>query len=175
MDSEEWGDFLFHNYAEISLDSPWSVYQELEPPTVDYDGGIRLLGLALGQGAEQLSARPLLEMGRSRPLWMALQWQTAPGLTVDYAVSLRLYNAKGEKVHQEDHVLWNPSHRPTSHWLVDEPVDTLSMLDFADDLPAGDYEFRMVVYNFETQAPTVEIGVWEPETTLARVRLAQDQ
>jgi len=29
----------------------------------------------------------------------------------------------------------------------------------------------MVVYNFETLEPTVEIGVWEPETTLARLRL----
>ena len=33
----------------------------------------------------------------------------------------------------------------------------------------------MVVYDFETLVPTVEIGVWEPEVTLARLRLAEVQ
>ena len=48
-------------------------------------------------------------------------------------------------------------------------------LDFPEDLPAGNYELRLVVYNFETLVPTVEIGVWEAETTLARLRLAETQ
>ena len=29
----------------------------------------------------------------------------------------------------------------------------------------------MVVYDTETLKPTVELGVWEPETTLARLQL----
>ena len=33
----------------------------------------------------------------------------------------------------------------------------------------------MVVYDFETLTPTVETGVWEPEVTLARLRLAHIQ
>ena len=56
-----------------------------------YDGGIALQGLALGQAGEQMSSRQLFDLGRDRPLWMALRWQTAPGLEVDYAISLRLY------------------------------------------------------------------------------------
>ena len=48
-----------------------------------------------------------------------------------------------------------------------------STLEFPPDIPAGDYELRMVVYNFETQTPTVELGVWEPEITLARLQLAE--
>ena len=55
------------------------------------------------------------------------------------------------------------------------PVDTLSLLDFSEDLTAGRYELRLVVYNFETLAPTVEIGVWEPEVTLAQLRLTEVQ
>lgn len=31
----------------------------------------------------------------------------------------------------------------------------------------------MVVYDFKTQLPTVQIDVWEPELTLARLRLAE--
>ena len=33
----------------------------------------------------------------------------------------------------------------------------------------------LVVYNFETLVPTVELGVWEPEKTLARLRLTEGQ
>ena len=40
-------------------------------------------------------------------------------------------------------------------------------------LPPGDYELRMVIYNFETQVPTVEVGVWEPEFVLARLLLSE--
>ena len=157
------------------MDRPWTFYQQLEPLTVQYDGGITLQGTALGQGAEQMSSQQALELERGRPLWIALRWQITPGLDVDYAISLRLHDAAGEKVFQEDAVLWNPVHRPTSSWSHEETVDTTALLTFPADLPAGEYELRMVVYDFETLTPTVEIGVWEPEMTLARLRLAEVQ
>ena len=50
-------------------------------------------------------------------------------------------------------------------------MDSLGQRKFPDDLPPDEYELRLVVYNFETLVPTVEIGVWQPETTLARLRL----
>ena len=140
---------------------------------MDYDGGIALHGFALGQGAEQMSSRQALELGRDRPLWMAMRWQIAPGLDVDYAISLRLHDAAGERVFQEDAVLWNPAIGPRASWPAHEPVETLDLIQFPADLPAGEYELRMVVYDFETLVPTVEIGVWEPEVTLARLRLAE--
>ena len=173
--SDVYKDFHIHTYSDISLERPWTFYEYLEPLTVDYDGGVALRGLALGQGKNQLSSRQLLDLGRGRPLWMALQWKTLPGLDVDYAISLRLYNAEGERAYQEDIVLWSLSHLPTSYWTADVPVDTLALLAVPADLPAGNYELRLVVYNFDTLAPTVERGVWEPETTLAHLRLAESQ
>ena len=173
--SEEYPIFTIHNYSDIHLDRPWTFYETLEPLTVDYDGGITLQGTALGQGAEQMSSQHALELERGRPLWMALRWQITPGLGIDYAISLRLYDAAGERAYQEDAVLWNPVHRPTSSWSHEEAVDTTALLTFPADLPAGEYELRMVVYDFETLTPTVEIGVWEPELTLARLRLAEVQ
>ena len=103
LGSDEYTDLRIHSFTDISLDRPWTFY-ELEPLTVKYDGGIALRGLALGQAGEQLSSRQVLDLGRDRPLWMALRWQTAPGLEVDYAISLRLYNDEGERAHQEDFV-----------------------------------------------------------------------
>ena len=173
--SEEYPIFTIHNYSDIHLDRPWTFYETLEPLTVDYDGGIALGGVALGQGEDQLSSRQLLDLGRGRPLWMTLHWKTAPGLDVDYAISLRLYNEEGARVYQEDSVLWNPKHFPTSYWSAEAPVETLALLAVPADLPYGDYELRVVVYDFETQVPTVQEGVWEPELTLARLRLAEVQ
>ena len=171
--SEDYPILQLHSYSDINLDLPWAFYEHLEPLTVDYDGGIALQGLALGQGAEQMSSRQLLSLERGRPLWFALKWQTASDLDVDYVVSWRLYNAEGEMVYQEDEVLWNPEHWPTSHWSGDVPVDTLSLLNIPPNLPAGEYALRLVVYNYETLVPTVEIGVWQPEKTLAQLHLEE--
>ncbi len=173
LGSDEYEDFSVHNYADISFERPWINHEYLEPLTINYDGGIALLGLALGHGPEQIPAVQLLDLGPERSLWSALQWQTEPGLDVDYVLSLRLYNADEERAHQQDTVLWNQDHWPTSHWLAGEPVETTALLHLPTDLPPGDYELRLVVYDFETQVPTVQIDVWKPETTLARLRLAE--
>ena len=168
--SEAFANFRLHTYTDLELDRSWTFYEYLEPLTVHYDGGIDLVGLALGQGEEQMSSRQLLELGQDRSLWVAMQWETTPGLETDYAVSLRLYDSEGEKSYQDDHVLGNSTFARTRHWAVGEPVDTLFHLSFGADLRAGEYELRLIVYGTETNVPTVEIGVWEPEVLLARVR-----
>jgi len=169
--SEEFTNFLLHIYTDLELDRSWTFYETLEPLTVHYDGGIDLVGLALGQGEEQMPSQQMLELGKDRSLWVALQWQTTPGLETDYAVSLRLYDSEGAKSYQDDHVLGNSTFARTRHWAVGEPVDTLFHLDLGADLRPGKYELRLIVYGTETNVPTVEIGVWEPEIVLARVRL----
>lgn len=169
--ADEYPGFRFHKYTDITLDRPWTFHEELEPLTVEYDGGIGLRGLALGQGGNQLSFRQLLDLERDRPLWLVLQWETLAELDVDYVISLRLYSAEGERSFQEDIVLRNLFVSPTSDWTRDESVETVALLVVPADLPAEEYELRMVVYDFETLTPAVETGVWEPETTLARVQL----
>ena len=61
----------------------------------------------------------------------------------------------------------------TSHWSAEELVDTMHLLVFPNDFPPREYELRLFVYDFETLKPTVEIGVWEAETVLARLRLEE--
>ena len=174
LGSDQYEDLQIHNYDDIILTSPWAFYEQLEPLTVNYDGGIVLRGVALGQGPEQLSLQQPFNLGTTRSLWGVLQWQTNPGIDTVYARSLRLYNYEGELVFQEDDVLWSPTnHRPTSDWSANEPVETLFQLDFPDDLRSGVYELRLAVYNFETEASVVELDVWEAEKTLSRLRLAQ--
>ncbi len=173
LHSRDYIDFRVHNYTDISFEPPWILYEQLDALAIEYDGRIKLQGLALGHDAEQLSFGQLLDLGQERSLWGVLQWRTEPGQEIDYAISLRLYNDEGARTFQQDAVLWNPGHQPTSYWTAGEPVDTMTLLHFPPDLPPGDYELRMVVYNFETQVPTVQVDVWEPETTLARLRLSK--
>ena len=168
---EEHGSFQVHTFSDVASDRPWTFYENLEPRKVDYDGGISLHGLASGQGAEQLTTEEPLSLGADRALWLALRWQTAPELAVDYSISLRLHDAEGGRVYQKDAALVNSRHRRTGRWVEGEPVDTVFYLDIPADLAPGDYELRLIVYDSATLSPTVELGVWEPEVALAGVRL----
>lgn len=169
--AEEHGSFRIHTFSGMATDRPWTFYEYLESRTVDYDGGISLKGFATGQGEGQLNTEEALSLVEGGALWLAMQWQTAPGLEIDYAVSLRLHDSEGGRVYQKDSVLLNSRHRRTGRWLAEEPVDTVFYLDIPTDLPPGDYELRLVVYDSATLSPTVELGVWEAEVALAQVRL----
>ena len=173
LKSESHDSFQIHSYADIDLNRPWTYYEHLEPLTVHYDGGISIHGFALGQGTEQLSSNQQFDLDGDRSWWVVLQWQTAPGLEAVYSISLRLHDAEGSMVYQQDAVLENFVPSPTNRWQAEELVDTLHFLEFPSDLPPGEYELRLVVYDFETLKPTVELGVWEPETTLTRLQLGE--
>ena len=170
--TDPYTDFRVHSYTDIIRDRPWTYYDYLEPLSVRYDGFISLHGFALGQGERQLSAADMTGLDPVSAIWGVLRWQTAPDLEDDYAVSIRLYNDEGDAVFQEDTVLWNPANfTTTSHWPANEAVDSLFHLDLPANLPPGDYQLRLVVYDAETLIPTVEVGVWEPERLLAQLRL----
>ena len=170
--TDQYTDFRVRSYTDIIRDRPWTFYDYLEPLSVQYDGLINLDGFALGQGARQLSAADMTGLDPVSAIWGVLQWQTAPDLEDDYAVSLRLYNDEGDAVLQEDTVLWNPANSTTtSNWPANEAVDSLFHLELPADLPPGDYQLRLVVYDAETLIPTVEVGVWEPEKLLTQLRL----
>lgn len=170
--TDQYADFRVHSYTNIIRDRPWTLYDYLEPLSVHYDGFISLHGFALGQGERQLSADNMAGLDPISAIWGVLRWQRAPDLEDDYAVSLRLYDGEGESVLQEDMVLWNPANfTTTSDWPVHGAVDSLFHLELPAGLPPGDYQLRLVVYDAETLIPTVEIGVWEPESFLAQLRL----
>ncbi len=168
-------DSLFHRLQRQVQLQVQPLYEHLEPLTVQYDGDINLKGVALGQGDEQLSSRQVLSPEQDRALWMVLLWETNRNTDTDFAVSLRLYNSEGGLSYQMDDVLGNANHTRTSLWAAQEPVETLHYLDIPTDLGSGEYELRLIVYSTETEIPTVEIGVWEPEFLLARLRLDESR
>ena len=173
--SEKFSSFQIHTFTDLSVDLPWRFYERLEPLHVSYDADISLLGLAVGQEAEQMSSEALIGMDGSRPLWVGLSWQTDRRTEVDFKVSLRLYDAAGAYQYSYDGFLRNLNGDATRGWIPGHPVETLFFLDIPPDMPPGLYDLRLTVYNAETLIPTVEIDVWEPELVLARVHLAGTQ
>ena len=176
QDSEEGPSFQIRHYTDISLDLPWTTYDRLEPLEVHYDGGISLRGLALGQGTEQLSSQGPFTLGQDgQAIWLAMQWESAPGLEIEYSISLRLHDTEERVVFQQDAVLRDSNYASTKNWRAEKSVDTLHYLSVPADLAPGEYELRLVVYELETLKPTVEIGVWEPVYVLARPRFEDFQ
>ena len=169
---DEFAHMFIHSYEDVSVEEEWRLYERLEPLRVDFDKGISLLGLALVEGERQLASAQTPSLARGEPLWVTLQWMVSAGQESTFSVSLRLHNADGAGVFQRDDVLRDlTEHASTRTWQADTPVETLHLIDLPPELPAGEYELRLVVYDFETLAPTVELGVWEPEIVLARLRV----
>lgn len=175
LGSEDYGNFRIHSYSDVSLDGTWVPFDNLEPLSVVYDGGIELVGAALGQGQDQLSIENPIPLSRPRTMWTVLRWQTTPDLGISYAVSLRLRNSEANEVFKKDVILWKPDHSVTGDGGPAGRFDTWMSLDIPTDLLPGDYELSLIVYDEVTLKPTVELGVWEPERTLARLRLGAAQ
>lgn len=162
-------------FSDITLDRPWRFYERLEPLPIVYDGGITLLGFALGQSERQLPAEEIVNLGTARSFWAVLQLKTARGLEIDYVMSLRLHDAGGARVFQEDEILLDSLYTHTSRWKAEEPVENLFHLKLPADLAPGEYELRLVIYESETKKPSAQLDIWNTEILLARLQLAEIQ
>ena len=82
-----------------------------------------------------------------------------------------MHDHEGGVVYQKDAVLTVDGISSTRHWKPGELVESLHLINLPHDLTPGEYELRLVVYDFESLKPTVELGVWQAEKVLARLRL----
>ena len=151
----------------------WTHYRQLEPLAVRYDGGISLVGVAVGQGEVQFATTEEIIMPRDRSMWVALQWQDPVDSETVYGTSLRLYAAESEGswVFQEDTDLWKAAGATSAESALQATIDTLIRLDFPPELPAGEYELRLLLYDAVTLQTVVQDGTWEPELILGRLRV----
>ena len=101
----------------------------------------------------------------------ALTWRADRPPAGDFKYSLRLHDAEGGLAFQTDESVWSFDHAPTSRWQPGEASESLIVFELPQDLTPGDYELRLVVYDDKTQTPTVQVGVWQPEVTLARLQV----
>jgi hypothetical protein len=103
-------------------------------------GGLRLTGY----GATQ----PLPAWGRDGGVVLA--WEAAQEIGGDYAVFLHLYDARGERVAQEDEPILDQGLRPTSQWATGTSSTVLYHLPIGPGTPPGEYDLELGVYDQET-------------------------
>ena len=46
-------------------------------------------------------------------------------------------------------------------------------MEIPSDLEPGEYELRLIVYDYQSLKPTVELGVWEPEAVIAKLQVSE--
>ena len=164
--------FRLRDFTDLDFARPWVLYDQLEPKEVVYDGGISLTGLAFSRhGGQQASAAQPIAVQPGESLYTVLTWRADRPPVGDFKYSLRLHDAEGGVAFQTDESVWSFDQAPTSRWQPGEVSESLIDFELPQDLTPGDYELRLVVYDDKTQTPTVQVGVWQPEVTLARLQV----
>ena len=164
--------FWLRDFTDLDFTRPWMLYDQMEPKAITYDGGISLTGLAFSRhGGEQASATQSISVQPGESLYTALTWRADQPPAGDYKYSLRLHDEAGSLIFQTDESVWSFDQAPTSRWQPGEASESLIVFGLPQDLKPGDYELRLVVYDGQTQTPTVQVGVWQPEVILARLQV----
>ena len=116
------------------------------------------LDVAMADGVLHLTGYDLetLDQAGGPGLMLALYWRPQQPLSRDYKVSLRVLDADGQPIVQEDrfplrHVA------PTSAWVVDETVKDVYILDLPDDWADRAVSLQVILYDAET---VEEAGRW---------------
>ncbi len=173
---ERWsqGSYGVASYTAPLLDRPWTFYETLQPRSVLFDVGMELTGVALGrQGGEQVMVQPMSLTPDQGPLWVALAWRANQPIAPNLRLALRLYNEGGEQVHFEEYELLDIVERPTNEWTVDRVNESYQIFPLSGDLPPGAYQLKLLIYDVDSLAPAVQVGIWEPELHLLDIALTK--
>lgn len=86
---------------------------------------------------------------------VAIRWQRIPGGTIEEPLKARvaLYDRQDNRLAQADERLLNDRHRLPSDWAGDEQPLNLYLLAMPEEVAAGTYELRLLVYNADTLEP----------------------
>ena len=159
-------------YTQPLLDRPWSLYQQLVPVSVPFDVGIELTGMAVGgHGGEQFFDQTVPFTADQGPIWLALAFRANQPILSNLRLSLRLYNAAGERVDLEEYEMLDVVERPTNEWVVGNESQIYPIFQLPPDLAQGHYQVRLLIYDVDSLAPTVQVGIWEPELSLLDIDL----
>jgi hypothetical protein len=141
-DIEKWLSERYH-----PMDSKWLVNSQLR----SYATGeaLSLQPEEASFGGEALLAAAGWDQGPFRPgefVRLGLQWQALTEMEQAYAVFVHLVGPDGEIGGQRDSQPAN-GFRPTSGWVVGEPVQDNHAVRLGSDLPPGEYRLVLGLYD----------------------------
>jgi hypothetical protein len=123
-------------YAPDTMAGSAPPYQQSE---ATWEAGINLLGYRFLD-----HSLPLEQILR-----LELQWQATEPILERYKVFVHVLNDQGQLVAQRDSEPGSGT-RPTTEWTIDEPVTDRHGLWLPADLPDGEYQILMGLYDPET-------------------------
>ncbi|MFN8475636.1 MAG: glycosyltransferase family 39 protein [Anaerolineae bacterium] len=92
--------------------------------------------------------RTALRPGESFTL--GLRWHALDAMPADYAVTIQVLDANGNKIAQSDEPLRTRG-LPTSAWRAGTTMKDTRQVEIAADAPPGVYDIRVGVYDFDTK------------------------
>ncbi len=108
-------------------------------------------------------------IARGRPILVTLRWRVEHPTDRSYKVSVRLKDASGATLAQDDRVLLSNRHLRTFAWHAGEEATNVYLLP-APPQP-GDYALTVVLYDEETLEPAVIPGDWQAEVEIGEVNV----
>ena len=83
-------------------------------------------------------------------VWLVLRWQALKAVERDYVVNIRLLDAQGKEA---TYWLGRPvrSSYPTNKWQAGQAVQDPWRLILPKDVPAGQYQVEVVIFDAATQ------------------------
>ncbi len=108
-------------------------------------------------------------IAQGRPILVALRWRVERPTDRSYKVSVRLKDASGATLAQDDRVLLSNRHLRTFAWDAGE--EALNVYLLPAPLQPGDYALTVVLYDEETLEPAVIPGDWQAEVEIGVVNV----
>ena len=134
-------------YSTISAPDQFA-YREPEHLTdLTFGEHIRLVGVDLPAGSNYQAGDVLA---------LSLYWKTDAPLDANYSVGLYLRDANGSPIAQIDA---QPAFSPTSGWQIGVPVWDNRALRLPVDLPPGDYQVWIKLYDFDAAGAVRDLPV----------------
>ena len=108
-------------------------------------------------------------LASGRPILVTLRWRAEHPTDRPYKVSLRLKDASGATLAQDDRVLLSNRHLRTPAWAAGEEATNVYLLPPPPQ--PGDYVLTVVLYDEETLEPAVTSGDWQAEVEIGEVNV----
>jgi hypothetical protein len=141
---EEWFQGYRVNWWQLQPPTEFHLAESMTPVAHRWRNGLESVEISLPEQA----------MKRGEPVPVVVRWRrTAGDVTRPLKARVALYDQSDARLAQDDRRVLNDRHLMPSEWGPDDHPLNVYLMRPPEDLPAGEYEVRLLVYDAETLEP----------------------